>query len=218
LPFGSKDPSLPKIFNTKEFIEDRASLMGAPLNVERLSSMKSYHIDRVRMNLEYIELQLSDDREWFLDTIYPGIADIHVVMNIWVLNSYQIAKEVANSKLYPKTYSLFNRFLKYVKKNEIKPEKISGEEALEIAKKFKPFNGGKMKIEQDQKEKKRKLGDNIIIKPDDYGKIPIKGKIVSLNNRVIGIRPHNVDKTGIEVVMWFPIIGYMIKPDNVGKL
>ncbi|CAB4476042.1 hypothetical protein RhiirA5_362496 [Rhizophagus irregularis] len=223
LPIGSKEPSKPKLFSTKEFVEDRSSLIGAPINVEKRASERSYHLDKIRISLDWIELQFSDDRDWFLDTPYPGIADIHVAMNLWFYDILQIAKEVANSKLYPKTYSWLSRFLKYVKSNGIKPEKISGEEALEVAKKFKPFNGGKMKIEQDPNDiNKRKLGDNVIIVPDDYGKTPVTGKIVSLSNSRIGIRPHGVDKTGIEVVTWFPRAGYVIKPDNgligVGKL
>lgn len=218
MPFGSKDPSTPKLFSEKGFIEDRSLLIGAPINIERFSSLRPYYIDKVRTNLEWIELQFSDDRDWFLDTPYPGIADIQVAMNLWFYDFFQIAKEVANSKLYPKTYSWLSKFLKYIKSNGIGPEKISGEEALEIAKKFKPFNEGKMKIEQDPNDKKRKLGDNVIIKPDDYGKIPVKGKIVSLSSRIIGIRPHGADKTGIEVVIWFPRAGYVINPDNGLKL
>ncbi|GBC08163.1 hypothetical protein RclHR1_07940002 [Rhizophagus clarus] len=222
LPFGSKDSSTPKIFTTKEFIEDRSSLIGLPIKVEVPLSKRLYHVDRIKTNLEWIELQLSDDREWFLDTPYPGIADIHVAMNLWFINYLGLIKDVMNSKLYPKTFSWLDRFLKYIKSNEIKPKKISGEEALEIAKKFKPFNEGKMRIEQDQKEKERKLGENVFVEPDDYGKIPVKGKIVSLGSRTIGIRPHDVDKTGIEVVIWFPRAGYKFKPDKgligVGKL
>ncbi len=163
-------------------------------------------------------MQFSDDnREWFLDTPYPSVADIHVAMSIWFLGIIQGAKEITKPNLYPKTYSWLDRFLKYTESNGIKPKRIGGEEALEIAKKFKPFNDGKREVEQDQKDTRRKLGDNVIIEPDDYGKIPVKGKIVSLGDRMIGIRPHDVDKTGIEVVVWFPRAGYRIKPDN-GKL
>jgi len=214
MPFYSKDPSIPKVWSLKEFIQDRVSLFGSPITSETINSARPYNGDKIRSNFEWIELQFSDDREWFLDTQTPGIADIHVAMNIWFLKRL---REVTNPELYPKTYSWLKRFIKYIKSIEIKPKKISGEEALEIAKKFKPFNGCKMNIEQDLKDTQKKLGDSISIEPDDYGKIPVKGKIVSLGDRMIGIRPHDVDKTGIEVVVWFPRAGYRIKPDN-GKL
>ncbi|CAI2166142.1 7095_t:CDS:10 [Funneliformis geosporum] len=218
IPFFSKDPSTPKIFTSKEFKDDRASLFGIPINTEKLLQTRPYFVDQIKSNFEWVELQFSDDdREWFLDTPYPSISDIHVASNIWFLDVTQGAKEISYPNLYPKTYSWFNRFLKYVKSSGIKPNKISGEEALEIAKKYKPLNGGERKVEQDQKDATRKLGDNVIIQPDDYGKVPVKGKIVSLGDRIIGIRPHDVDKTGFEVVIWFPRAGYRIKPDN-GKL
>jgi len=123
MPFGSKNPSAPKIFTTKEFIKDRSSLIGSPINIEKISSTRSYHIDKLGSNLEWVEIQFSDDREWFLDTPYPGIADIHVAMNIWFLSLIQEAKEIANPKLYPRTYSWLNRFLKYIKSKGIKPKK-----------------------------------------------------------------------------------------------
>ncbi|CAG8510283.1 6921_t:CDS:2 [Funneliformis caledonium] len=217
-PYDSKDPSMPKLFSSKEFKEDRSSLLGTPVKPEILLQARQYNVDKIRSNFEWVELQFSDDdREWFLDTPYPSIFDIHVATNIWFLGVIQGAKDVLNPNLYPKTYSWYRKFLKYVKSNGIKPKKISGEEALEIAKKFKPLNDGERKVEQDQKDATRKLGDNVAIQPDDYGKIPVKGKIVSLGDRIIGIRPHDVDKTGFEVVIWFPRAGYRIKPDN-GKL
>src|SRR5687767_5555252 len=98
-------------------MEHRASLAGSPIDPERLSLIRPYFVDQVRSNFEWIELQFSDNREWFLDTSHPGIADIHVAVNIWFLGVIQAAKEIANPNLYPKTYSWLNRFLEYTKSN-----------------------------------------------------------------------------------------------------
>src|ERR1043165_206178 len=134
MPFDSKGPSTPKV--SKKFIEDR---VGIPIDLEQLPLIRSYFVDQARSNFEWIELQFSDDdREWFLDTPHPSIADIHVAMNVWFLGVIRGAKEITNPNLYPKTYSWFNRFLKYIESNGTKAKRIGGEEALEIAKRFKP--------------------------------------------------------------------------------
>ncbi|CAI2172869.1 11780_t:CDS:2 [Funneliformis geosporum] len=105
-----KEPSTPKFFSSKELLEDRSSLIGSPINQKN-----SYLIDQIRSNLEWIELQLSGDREWFFDTPYPSIADTHVAMNVWFLDFIKGANEITKPDLYPKTYSWLDRFLKYIK-------------------------------------------------------------------------------------------------------
>src|SRR5437016_1382803 len=118
LSFTSKDPATPKLFTTKEFIKDRESLIRSPINLEKMALQRPYLIDQIRSSLEWIELQFSEDnREWFLDTPYPSIADLHVAMIIWFLNIFQSANEVTNPNLYPKTFSWLNRFLQYIKMN-----------------------------------------------------------------------------------------------------
>nr|CAG8573094.1 3743_t:CDS:2 [Entrophospora candida] len=154
--------------------------------------------------------KLSDDWQWLLDANTPSIGDIHVAMNIWFLNTTKDAtKEFGNiSELYPKTHQWFNRFIKFIKENQQhKPLKISSEEALEIAKNFKPssyyYNNGNKKLGN------KKIGDKVIISPNDYGKVPVKGAILNISDRNIAIRPIDVDKkTGIDIVIWFPIAGY----------
>nr|CAG8573114.1 3744_t:CDS:2 [Entrophospora candida] len=203
-----EDPNTSTIFKSQEFLNDRSLLMNKKIEPNKLKSFRPFILDTLRSNYEWIELQLSDDRQWFLDTNTPSIGDIHVAMNIWFLNFTKNAKEFENiSELYPKTHQWFNRFIKFIKENQQhKPLKISGEEALEIAKNFKPssyyYNNGNKKLGN------KKIGDKVIISPDDYGKVPVKGTILNISDRNIAIRPIDVDKTGIDVVIWFPIAGY----------
>src|SRR5437764_3515758 len=181
-PFSSEDPNAPAIFKSKEFINDRSSLTNRQLDLDELKSRRPLIIDKLKSNYEWIELQLSDDRQWFLDTITPSIGDIHVATNIWFMNSASSNKEFENlSELYPKTYQWFNRFIKFIEENkqqqQQKPLNISGEEALEIAKKFKPssYDDDGNNNNNDNNKKKlgnKKIGDKVIVLPDDYGKIP----------------------------------------------
>ncbi|RHZ89199.1 hypothetical protein Glove_18g47 [Diversispora epigaea] len=207
--YVSIDPSTPKIFTSKEFLEDRSVLLGYKINLEKLLPTRPQILDEIRSHFELTELQLNDDREWFLDTVTPGIADIHVGAQLFFLNITKSANDIANPEKYPKTYKWFQRFGKYIGENQLPPIKITGEEALNIAKRYKPVTARIAQLE-DKSDFFRKIGDRVKIEPDDYGRIPTIGVIVSLGSSHVAIIPDDVDKTGIKVAIWFPRIGYKI--------
>nr|CAG8442685.1 9276_t:CDS:2 [Entrophospora candida] len=204
-----EDPNAPAIFKSQELLNDRSLLMNQKIEPNKLKPLRPFIIDALKSNYEWIELQLSDDRQWFLDTSTPSIGDIHVAMNIWFLNVNKGAtKEFGDiTELYPKTHQWFDRFIKFIRENQQhKSLRISGEEALEIAKNFKPSSY--YNKNSNKRLGNKKIGDKVSISPDDYGKVPVKGTILSIGDRNIAIRPIDVDKTGIDVVIWFPIAGY----------
>ena len=53
-----------------------------------------------------------------------------------------------------------------------------------------------------------KLHDSVIVEPDDYGKVPVNGKLITLNRQEISIR-RNDDRAG-EVNVHFPRAGYRV--------
>ncbi|CAG8600127.1 9039_t:CDS:2 [Paraglomus occultum] len=213
MPYGGSNdpPDAPKIYSQKALLQDRAALMGIKsFDLERIAAARPVMLDKLRTNFEWIELQLSDGREWIFDTPYPSIADIHVGTNIWFLRNTKGAPEVARKDLYPNIYAWFARLHAYAKANGKKPVKMTGEQALEIAKKHKPMSHPATEDANDPNG--RKIGDHVRIIPDDYGKIPVQGKIVSLGPLHIAIRPDGVSETGIDVVIWFPRVGYLVNP------
>ena len=56
----------------------------------------------------------------------------------------------------------------------------------------------------------RKVGDLVDVRPDDYGKIAVRGRIVSLSAQSIAIRRHD-DLAG-DVVVHFPRAGFLVTP------
>ena len=56
----------------------------------------------------------------------------------------------------------------------------------------------------------RKPGDRVQVIPDDYGKIPVEGTIVSLSAQHIAIR--RKDERAGEVVVHFPRAGFLVVP------
>jgi hypothetical protein len=57
----------------------------------------------------------------------------------------------------------------------------------------------------------RKPGDRVGVLPDDYGKVPVHGEIVSLSAQHIAIR--RTDERAGEVVVHFPRAGFLVVPD-----
>ena len=56
----------------------------------------------------------------------------------------------------------------------------------------------------------RKPGDRVQVIPDDYGKIPVEGAIVSLSAQHIAIR--RKDERAGDVVVHFPRAGFLVVP------
>ena len=56
----------------------------------------------------------------------------------------------------------------------------------------------------------RKPGDQIAVVPDDYGKIEVRGTIVSLSAQHVAIRRH--DAQAAQIVIHFPRAGFNIIP------
>jgi hypothetical protein len=56
----------------------------------------------------------------------------------------------------------------------------------------------------------RQPGDCVSVVPDDYGKIEVRGEIVSLSAQHISIRRHD-DRVG-EIVVHFPRAGFAVTP------
>ena len=56
----------------------------------------------------------------------------------------------------------------------------------------------------------RQPGHRVSVVPDDYGKIEVRGEIVSLSAQHISIRRHD-DRVG-EIVVHFPRAGFAVTP------
>lgn len=51
-------------------------------------------------------------------------------------------------------------------------------------------------------------GDRVCVTPDDYGKIPVEGDLVTLTINEVAVRRHTVEAG--EIVTHFPRLGYRI--------
>jgi len=95
--------------------------------------------------------------------------------------------------------------------------KISGDEALQIARNAASLGQEYVPTKEGVHEaERRRPGDLVTVSPNDYGKVPVKGRIMEITKDRVCIRPdQDSSLEKINVIMHFPRNGYIIVP--VGK-
>jgi glutathione S-transferase len=198
LVFGSLADQVPK-----EFREDREQLRGQKFDVDAMKAAIPQMRDQLRSHVDWIETQLHDGRA-FLGGPLPGLGDVHAYMNIWYVRGN-----------LPDAATLFGRFPKMQAWEErvkgighgTRERELTSSEALEIARNAAP----QTPVDADAGDMNgRKPGDRVQVTPDDYGKIPVEGTIVSLSAQHIAIR--RKDERAGEVVVHFPRAGFLVTP------
>jgi glutathione S-transferase len=196
LVFGTNADKVPQ-----EFIEDRERLRGAKFDVQAMKAAIPQMRDQLRAHVSWIEAQLRDGREWLIGPF--SLADVSAYMNIWYARS-NLAKADALLGEFPHTLAWAERVraIGHGTRSEMSPE-----EALAIAAKADPLS----RQSGDQNDPNgRKPGDHVAVVPDDYGKIPVSGEIVSLSAQHIAIRRR--DAQSGETVVHFPRAGFTVMP------
>jgi glutathione S-transferase len=203
LVFGTLGPKVPQ-----EFIEDRSQLRGVRFDLDKMRAAIPGMRDQMRGHLGWIEAQLSDGRQWLLGDF--SLADVSSYMNIWYVRSNLSADEDRAVAGVDKVFA----GLKQVAAWEIRMravghgtrEEMSADEALAIAAKASP----ETTEENDPGDPNgRKVGDRVVVVPDDYGKVQVGGEIVSLSAQHIAIR--RVDERVGEIVVHFPRAGFLVQ-------
>ena len=198
LVFGSLADQVPK-----EFREDREQLRGQKFDVDAMKAAIPQMRDQLRAHADWIEIQLGDGRPWLLGK-QPSLGDVNAYMNIWYVRSN-----------LPDAAKLFERFPKMLAWEQrvkgighgSRERELTSSEALEIARNATP----QTPLAEDAGDLNgRKPGDRVQVIPDDYGKIPVEGTIVSLSAQHIAIR--RKDERAGEVVVHFPRAGFLVLP------
>jgi glutathione S-transferase len=196
LVFGTLSDKVPR-----DFIEDRERLRGAKFDVAAMKAAIPQMRDQFRAHVGWIEAQLSDGREWLLEAF--SLADVHAYMNVWYVRSNLSDADELLART-PLTLAWERRIqtIGHGQRTE-----MSSDEALDMAARAKP----QTPILADPDDPNgRQPGDRVAVVPDDYGKVEVRGEIVSLSARHIAIRRHD-DRAG-EIVVHFPRAGFVVIP------
>ncbi|HEY2808228.1 MAG TPA: glutathione S-transferase [Steroidobacteraceae bacterium] len=155
---------------------------------------------QLRANAHLIEEQLADGRPYLLG-IQCGWADITSYFSIWMARTFVPAAEGLLAS-QPRTHAWETR-LRAIGHGE--RADIEARDALEIARQACPESGRGVDAADPLG---LKAGDPVNVTPDDYGRVPVSGKLVTLDVEEVAVQ--RVDAQVGTIVTHFPRIGYRI--------
>jgi glutathione S-transferase len=197
LVFGSLGDAVPQ-----SFVEDRERLRGAKFDVAAMKAAIPQMRDQYRAHLDWIESQLADQGA-FLCGDQCGLLDINAYMNVWYVRSnLPVADELLKGFSRVRDWEQRMRAIGHGKRAD-----ISTADALAIARDSTPQTA---EMSDPVDPNGRKVGDLVEVTPDDYGKIPVRGRIVASSALSIAIARH--DDVAGDVVVHFPRAGFLVTP------
>lgn len=208
LVFGALVGKVPQ-----SLIDDRTLLRGAAWDPVEMARSAPQMRDHFRAHLGWVEEQLRDGREWMLGSF--SLADISCYMPLYYarVNLDQAGLDASGIaaifREYPKTMAWEKRVkaVGHGSRADITPQ-----QALEIA----AANAPACKPAADANDPNgRKPGDRIVIEPDDFGKVPVRGELVASSAQGISVR--RFDEQAGEVIVHFPRAGYSVAADDKQK-
>jgi glutathione S-transferase len=186
----------------QDFIKDREQLRGQKFDVEAMKKAIPQMRDQFRAHVGWIEAQLGDGRTWLLGKS-PSLVDINAYMNVWYTRNHlsDLTSMLAE----------FLRSLAWEQRMQAlghgSHEELTSKDALAIAKRA---TAETPTMEDPHDPNGRKPGDRVSVVPDDYGKVPVAGEIISLSAEHIAIR--RTEAAVGEVVIHFPRVGFLVLP------
>jgi glutathione S-transferase len=183
-----------------EIIEDRKGFFNF-MDFDRLEDDIPHLFTQFRANLAHVERMLADDRPFVLGE-RPSFADIDAYFPVWMARG-NIGQ--AAQLLQP-----FARLRAWEARMDALPRghrsEIDGGQALAVARAATP--SAPIGVEADD-PLGFAAGDRVVVAPDDYGRIPVSGELVTLtvDEVAVRLRPAAVG----EVVVHFPRLGYRVE-------
>ncbi|MCS3731383.1 glutathione S-transferase family protein [Bradyrhizobium betae] len=197
LVFGSLADKVPQ-----SFIEDREKLRGAKFDIAAMTAAIPQMRDQYRAHVGWIEAQLAGGGPW-LGGHEASLFDINAYMNVWYVRSnLPVADELEAEFPKVRAWEARVRAIGHGTRTE-----MSTAEALEIGRSATPQT---IEADDPHDPNGRKVGDLVDVRPDDYGRVAVRSRIVALSAQGIAIRRRD-DLAG-DVVVHFPRAGFQVMP------
>ena len=157
---------------------------------------------QLRVHLALLERQLADGRR-FLFGDQPGFADATAWAPIWMGHGFLGASFGDLSAPFARLQGWQQRMrtIGHGQRSE-----LDAEQALAIARDSRAATPAGVDADPLQ----LRAGQGVVVTPDDYGKVPVTGELVTLNTSEVAVRRR--DARAGEVVVHFPRLGYTILP------
>jgi glutathione S-transferase len=187
---------------TPEFMADRSKFSGRPVNIEQLQAATPMLLDQLRAQLGWYETTLADGRAFLLGK-EPTLVDAAVYHIAWFMDR-GLGRSVAPLAHLPRFIAWIDR-VKAIGHGT--PTPLDAKDALAIAKAATPTAE---RVQDANDPAGRKPGDRVQVVPDDTGRDPVAGELISSSADEIVIR--RVDPVVGEIAVHFPRAGFVVQP------
>ncbi len=193
--FGNLADQIPE-----SFIKDRQEFAGQRFDMEAMRQAVPVMRDQWRAAMGWLEAQLQDGRR-FLVGDQPGFGDVSCYMNVWFLrNAFPPAATILDE--FPMVKGWADRVAGF---GHGRFETLSSSDALAIARDAEPATP----VFEDRHDPNGLTpGDAVAVMPDDTGRIPVTGTIVSSSAQHIAVERNDPDAG--RVVVHFPRSGFHV--------
>ena len=180
-------------------VKDRSEFFNF-MDFSRLKEEVPHLYTQLFPHIELVEQQLEDDRPFLLGST-AGWADINAFFVIWMLRG-----NVPPIEDMLKNYTHIAKWEERMRAiGEGDRLDIEAVDALKIANESTPDDAqGVDSLDPLQLQS----GDEVIVTPDDYGKLPVQGSLINLNRQKVGIK--RTDPEVGDVNVHFPRAGFRI--------
>jgi len=183
-----------------DLVQDRREFF-SHMDFDRLRARAPHMFGQVLASVALLEDQLADGRA-FLTADRPGLADASAYYVLWMCRGFVAAM---NGMLEPfarvAAWEGRMRAVGHGARSE-----IDAAAALDIARAASALPGVGVSLADPSG---LVAGQRVTVTPDDYGKVPVTGELVTLDLHEIAVR--RVDARAGEVVVHFPRLGYVIE-------
>ena len=184
----------------EDVLKDRMEFFNF-MDFGRLDQDIPFLYSQLRGHADLIDRQLCDGRQFMLGD-EPGLADINAWFVIWMAR----ANVPPVAEMFAPFRSMHAWEGRMQEIGEGQREELDAETALDIARDAIPSHGGG--IDPDDPLGLR-AGEWVTVTPNDYGKVPVAGQLVTLSLNEVAIR--RTDARVGEITVHFPRIGYRVE-------
>ena len=185
----------------EDLLKDRREFF-THMDFASFAPRRTHLFAQVRAHAALVEDQLADGRA-FLGGDRPGLVDATAWYPLWMARGYVAVT--------PALVAGFERLLAWEERVRAighgTRREMTAADALSIARDASPATTAGV---DPRDPLALAAGTRVTVTPDDYGKIPVEGDLVTLDAHEVAVRRRS-DALG-EVVVHFPRIGYLVEP------
>lgn len=182
-----------------ELLQDRREFF-THMDFDRFAERGPHMRGQVLAHLALLETHLADGRD-FMDGARPGLADATAYYVVWMLRAFVAGADALLARQRRlAAWEARVRGLGHGERRE-----IGSTEALVEARTSTPAPGDGVAADDPSGLLEEQA---VSVTPDDYGKVPVHGELVTLDATCVAIRRR--DPRAGEVVVHFPRLGYVV--------